>query len=346
MILAGDIGGTKTNLALCDEHGAPQREQTFAARDFGSLEAIVAEFLAPDERVAAASFGVAGPVESGVAKITNLPWLIRETSLAQQLDARVTLLNDLQATALGMLVVPASSFATLQAAQPALPGVGGGAGTAGSSLATATIGVIAPGTGLGESLLVHDGHGYRALPAEAGHADFAPTTDEQIELLRYMRHLHGDHVSVERVLSGNGIGDLFDFCRAQAGANAGAREPSWLAGAADRNAVISEAGLAGDPLAAHALDLFAQILGAEAGNLALRGLATGGVVIGGGIPPKIMPALQRGSLLERFNAKGRFSDWTRALSVRVALDAKTALLGAAHHALSLLTDPSHDQGSR
>jgi glucokinase len=312
LILAGDIGGTKTNLALCDDAGAPVREATYAAKDFDSLEAIVDTFIAAGDRVTAACFGVAGPVVDGAAKITNLPWRIREDALAAKLGAPVSLLNDLQATALGALVIPASSFAVLQAG--AIP-------------ERATIAVIAPGTGLGEATLFHDGARYRALPSEGGHADFAPTSDEEIELLRYLRGRYNDHVSVERVLSGNGIGDLYAFARH------GAAEPAWLASADDKNAAISDAGLAGtDPIAAHAIDLFAQALGAEAGNLALRSVATGGVVIGGGIPPKLLPALQRGSLALRFNAKGRFSTWTRALSVRVALDPKMALLGAARHA--------------
>ncbi|HEY3802394.1 MAG TPA: glucokinase [Kofleriaceae bacterium] len=310
MILAGDVGGTKTNLALCDDHGAPVREATFAATDFASLEAMVARFVA-GERITAACFGVAGPVDTdhGSAKITNLPWTIRADTLAKELaGARVELINDLQATALGALVIPASSVAIVQP---------------GDVPAGSTIAVIAPGTGLGEAVLYHDGTRYQALPSEGGHADFAPTTDDEIELWRFLRDKYGGHVSVERVLSGNGIADLYDFCaRASAKAYAG-----------DRNAAISDAGLAGsDPCAVRALQLFAQILGAEAGNMALRALATGGVVIGGGIPPKILPALVRGELLARLCDKGRFAPWLRTLSVRVVLDPKAALLGAAHHA--------------
>jgi len=190
--------------------------------------------------------------------------------------------------------------------------------------------VIAPGTGLGEAVLYHDGRTYRALPTEAGHADFAPGTDEEIELLRFLRGRYGAHVSYERVLSGNGIGDLYDFAR---GAN---EPPAWLAAelaVGDRNAVVTNVALANrDPACARALALFVAILGAESGNLALRSLATGGVVIGGGIPPKILPAMQTGALLERFNAKGRFGAWTRELPVRVALEPRAALLGAARNA--------------
>ena len=348
MILAGDVGGTKTVLAICDDALAIVREAVYPCADYPSLEAILDEFVSPDERRAltAACFGVAGPVVAGTAKITNLPWTIDAGVLAGRLGGiPVTLLNDLQATALGTLVLPDTAFAVLQPAAD---------GTAAET--APTIAVIAPGTGLGEALLVAGGAHYRALPSEGGHADFAAGTDDEIELLRYLRGVHGDHISYERVLSGAGIGDLYDFVRKATGA----AEPAWLTEqlvppgfprakesrgphpaidplpsvvAGDRNAVISRAALDGrDPTCVRALEMFAEILGAEAGNLALRGLATGGVVIGGGIPPKILPALQHRRLIDRFNAKGRFARWTRTLSVRVALEPRAALFGAAHHA--------------
>jgi glucokinase len=330
MFLAGDIGGTKTVLALCDaapvRGAAPGalaftivREQVYPCADFDSLEAVLAEFLpagAP-HGVTAVCFGVAGPVVDGTAQITNLPWRIDAAALTTRLGVPVALLNDLQATALGTLVLPAGAFAVLQSG-PAVPG--------------GTIAVIAPGTGLGESLLVHDGVRYRALPSEGGHADFAPGTDDEIALLHHLRGLHGAHVSYERVLSGAGIGDLYGFVRAQAGT----AEPAWLTAelaAGDRNAVISHVALAGrDPACVRALDMFVEILGAEAGNLALRGLTTGGVVIGGGIPPKILAALQHRRFVDRFTAKGRFSAWMASLGVRVTLEPRAALFGAAHHA--------------
>lgn len=332
MILAGDIGGTKTVLALCERPagGALRivREAQYPCERYPSLEAILGEFLGapgasasntPAPALEAACFGVAGPVADGAAKITNLPWTIAARSLSAQLGgAPVTLLNDLQATALGALALPAGAFAVLQApAAPPAPG--------------ATVAVIAPGTGLGESVLVADESGrYRALPSEGGHADFAPTTDEELELLRFLRGRHGSHVSVERVLSGDGIGDLYDFVRATRGATGPG--PAHL-GAGDRNAAISGAALDGtDADSARALALFAALLGAEAGNHALRTLATGGVVIGGGIPPKILPLLQSGALIERFNDKGRFAAWTRSISVRVMLEPRAALIGAAHQA--------------
>ncbi len=317
MILAGDIGGTKTVLATFGEGPDPVRTQEFKSGDFASLEAVIDAF-AP-ERVAAACFGVAGPVIGDSAKITNLPWTIATPSLTQRLGgARVTLLNDLQATAFGMLALPAAKFAVLQA--PATAATDG------------TIAVIAPGTGLGEAVLVSVAGEYRALPSEGGHADFAAMTDDEFELVRFLRKRHGDHVSNERVLCGAGIGDLYSFERERSTAP----EPAWLArqiASGDRNAAVSQAAVAGtDPCCVAALDRFAALLGAEASNLALRSLALGGVVIGGGIPPKVLPILQRGGLIERFNAKGRFSNWTRALGVRVALEPRAALFGAAHHA--------------
>jgi glucokinase len=323
MILAGDIGGTKTVLALCDRSFAIVREEIYLCADYPSLEAILDKFVQPADRsgLAGACFGVAGPVVDGTAKITNLPWTIDAARLASQLGGiPVALLNDLQATALGALVLPDTAFAVLQPAATTVPG--------------STIAVIAPGTGLGEALLVSDGARYRALPSEGGHADFAPGTDDEIALLRFLRDRHGGHVSYERVLSGAGIGDLYDFVRA----TTGTAEPSWLTdkfAGQDRNAVISRAALDhSDPTCVRALEMFAEILGAEAGNLALRGLATGGVVIGGGIPPKLLPALQDGHLLGRFNAKGRFSSWTRTLAVRVTLEPRAALFGAAHYAVT------------
>jgi glucokinase len=269
------LGGTKTLLALCNERGDVVRDEMFHCAEFDSLEAILDEFLGK-EPIEAATIGVAGPVVDGVAHITNLPWTISEGSLGQKLGAPVRLLNDLQATAMGMLVLPATALHTLQAG-PAVPG--------------ATIAVIAPGT------------------------------EEELELWKFLRARHGAHVSVERVLSGNGIGDLYDFH--------GGKQ-TWEG---DRNAEIATAAGEGtDPAAVAALTMWVAILGAEAGNHALRSLATGGVVIGGGIPPKILPALQTGVLLERFVAKGRFTTWMRSISLRVSLEPRAALYGAAHSA--------------
>ncbi len=335
-ILAGDLGGTKTSLALCTspEPGAPPEAQivhqaTFTSAEHASLDEIVARFLAgaPDQarRPAAACFGVAGPVHGSSAAITALGWSIDARALARQLgEAPVALINDLQATALGMLTLPADRFVTLQPPGAQAPRQGG------------TIAVLAPGTGLGESLLVSVEGRYHALPMEAGHADFAAATDDEYELLRHLRSKHGSHVSYERVLCGDGLADIYAFLRVRAGA----AEPSWLAGETPgrRNAAISAAGLAGsDALCARALEIFVEVLGAEAGNAALRGLARGGVILGGGIPPKIVPALRSAPFLARFRDKGRFSEWMHTLEVKVALEPRAALFGAAHRAEQLAT---------
>ena len=321
MILGGDVGGTKTLLALCEDDGKVVREAVFHCADYPSLEAVIDAFLPTSPgKLRGACFGVAGPVVGGVAKITNLPWTIAEVALSARLGAApVRLLNDLQATALGTLALPASSLAVLQQ---------------GSVPPHASIGVIAPGTGLGEALLVSDGVRYVALPTESGHADFAPGTDEEVELWRFLRGLYGNHVSYERVLSGNGLGDLYRFCRK----HDGVAEPEWLArelAAGDFNAVVAKVALdRRDPTCVHALDMFVSILGAEAGNLALRGLALGGIVLGGGIPPKILTALQGGAFLARFQDKGRFGPWARSLYVRVSLEPKAALYGAVHYVVT------------
>jgi glucokinase len=321
MILAGDVGGTKAVLALYDDRVQPVREQIFHCAELAAFEEAIDRFFAGAQPpIAGACFGVAGPVVGGVAKITNLPWTISAEALASKLGAPVTLLNDLQATALGMLVLAPTQLAMLQPAERE-PRAG----------EHPTIAVIAPGTGLGEATLYHDGTRYVALPSEGGHADFAPGTDEELELWKFLRGKHGGHVSVERVLCGAGLGDLYDFCRA----NSGVAEPAWLTAelaAGDRNAAVANVGLAHrDPACGRALAMFAELLGAEAGNCALRSLAHGGVAVGGGIPPKILAALQAGGFIARFNAKGRFGTWTRSLAVRVSLEPRAALLGAAHH---------------
>jgi glucokinase len=322
VILAGDVGGTKALLALCEDDGTPVREDIYACHEFPSFEAIVDTFLAAHGRpvVRGACCGVAGPVVRGVAKITNLPWTIAEDSVSARLGgAPVRLLNDLQATALGALVIAGDKLAVLQSA-PVAP--------------HATIAVIAPGTGFGEALLLSDGTRYKALPMEAGHADFAPGSDDEIELWRFLRGRYGEHVSYERVLSGNGLGDLYAFCRLASRTP----EPEWLGrelATGDRNAQIAQLALAQrDPVCVRALEMFVAVLGAEAGNAALRGLASGGVVLGGGIPPRILAALKAPGFLARFQAKGRFSEWMRGLSVRVSLEPKAALYGAAHYVVT------------
>jgi glucokinase len=331
MILAGDIGGTKTTLALFEEAGGdlqPRHEATFPSQEYQSFEQIVAKFLGPtpDRSLRAVCLGVAGPVMDGRCETTNLPWILDERTLARLTGAtRVKLLNDLEAAAYGMLHLRPHDLHVLnQGRQPQRPG---------------NIAVIAAGTGLGEAMLYWDGVHYHPIATEGGHADFAPSTDQEAELLPYLRGKFGDHVSYERVLSGPGLQYIYAFLRDRGYAH----EPSWLAdkpASGDPSATITEIGLAGaDPLCVATLDLFTSIYGAEAGNLALKCLALGGVFVGGGIAPKVLPALQQGNFMHAFMAKGRFSDLMASLEVRVALNPQTALVGAARYALRIKAPP-------
>jgi glucokinase len=324
MILAGDVGGTKTVLALFERSGElhPVRDATFASREHGSLEEMLAKFLGdpPRVRLEGACLGVAGPVIDGKCGITNLDWQLDEETLAVVLRVpRVTLLNDLEATAYGMLCLSPHELLPLHP-----PHVAARRGNAA---------VIAAGTGLGEGILFWDGTRYQAIASEGGHADFAPRTEREIALLRCLREESIGHVSYERVLTGSGLVRLYRFLRRERGEP----EPAWLAqrlGAGDPSVAVTEVGLAGEDAACvDALNWFSEIYGAEAGNLALKSLAVGGVFVGGGIAPKILPVLQNGSFMRGFVDKGRFADLLRTISVKIATNPRAALLGAAHHAL-------------
>ncbi len=321
MILAGDIGGTKTVLGLFRPEAGrlvAEHEASFASRRYASLEAVIDEFrqrlrLPP---LTAAGFGVAGPVADGVVRTTNLPWEVDAARLADYLGGvPVYLLNDLAAAAVGMLHLPDDRFVELNPEARHRPG---------------NRAVIAAGTGLGEALLYWDGARFHPLATEGGHCDFAPTSARQDRLLHWLRERHPAHVSVERILSGDGIGTLYDFlCQVEGMAPA----PAVAAATGDRNAAISACALQGEaPVCREALALFVAIYGAEAGNLALKGLATGGVYVGGGIAPRILPLLRDGRFLGHFVAKGRFEPLLRAIPLRVALEPRAPLLGAAHYA--------------
>ena len=323
LLLAGDIGGTKTNLAIFSpEKGwhAPLVEQTFPSAQYPSLEAIAREFLAqqhfPIER---ASFGVAGPVVGGRATITNLPWVMDEEQLSVALHIpSVRLLNDLDAIAHAVPFLEPDDLHTLNVGQ-AVPG--------------GAIAVIAPGTGLGEAFLTWDGLHYQAHTSEGGHADFAPTNPLELELLRYLQQRF-PHVSFERVCSGKGIPNIYTYLKA----SGYAEEPPWLterlAEADDPVPIIMNAALdkeASCDLCAATLNSFVSILGAEAGNLALKVLATGGVYLGGGIPPRILSYLDGERFLQAFRNKGRFTALLSRVPMHVILNPKIALLGAASH---------------
>jgi glucokinase len=326
MILAGDIGGTKTLLALFDDASGTlqlRRDASFPSQEAASLEAILTRFLAGSlTPPRAACFGVPGVVIDGRCETTNLPWHLDEGALAPTVGApRVKLLNDLEAAAYGMLHLEPHELASLNnAAAPRRRG---------------NIAVIAAGTGLGEAMLVWDGVHHHPVASEGGHADFAPRTDEEVELLLYLRRQFNGHVSYERVLTGPGLHNIYNFLRD----TAYAPEPPWLAerlAMGDPSAAIAEIGLAGGaPLCVAALDLFAAAYGAEAGNMALRCLAIGGVFVGGGIAPKILPALRRGRFMHAFTNKGRFAELLQTIPVHVALNPRAPLIGAARYALRL-----------
>lgn len=298
------------------------RQAILPSAEFGSLEAVVRRFLGdgPPSAIAAACFGVAGPVVDGRCVTTNLPWQLDEQSLAAAIPAqRVKLVNDLEAAGHGVLTLPPHELAPLQAGRPR----------------KGNMVVIAPGTGLGEAILVWDGAGHRVIPSEGGHAEFGPRNDLEIDLLRFLRKEFG-HVSYERVLSGPGLFNIYRFLR-DTGV---APEPDWLGerlAGGDPSAVVSEVALTGrDPLCARALDLFVSILGSEAGNLALKALAVGGVFVGGGIAPKISAKLAEGGFLAAFRDKGRCRDLMESIPVYLVLNPLAPLLGAAHVARALL----------
>jgi len=325
VILAGDVGGTKTALALFElRDGALvlEREATLPSREFPTFEDAVARFLDGGARpaVEAACFGVAGPVVNGRSVTTNLPWQLDEATLAASLPARrVRLLNDLEATGYGVLTLPPTALEPLQR----------GAARRGNMV------LIAAGTGLGEALLIWDGQRHLVVASEGGHVDFAARTDLETELLRFLRKELG-RVSYERVLSGPGLYNVYRFLRD----TGGLPEPSWLhdrIATGDPSAVVSEVGLAGGhPLCVQALDLFVAVYGAEAGNLALKALAVGGVFVGGGIAPKIRAKLADGTFVTAFCDKGRFGELMASIPVSLVLESRTALLGAARVARGLV----------
>lgn len=318
MILAGDIGGTNTRLALFEMAGGmlkPGAAETVPSGAHGGLEAIVAAFLARHgRRVAHACFGIAGPVKNGRCETTNLPWVVDAGTLALRLGlSAVSLLNDLEANAYGIAALGPEDFAVLNDGSP---------GAAGNAA------VVSAGTGLGEAGLIWDGRRHQPFASEGGHADFAPSDEEQMELLRFLMKEFG-HVSVERVLSGPGLHNIYRFLRD----TSGSAELGWLAAEMRERgapAAISAAGLEGrSALCSRALDLFAAIYGAEAGNMALTVMATGGVYLGGGIAPRILSRLRGPAFMEAFAAKGRLRPLVEAIPVRVILNDRAALLGAA-----------------
>ena len=317
-VLAGDIGGTKTRLALFGVEGnrlEAQVEHTYVSKEYPSLDEIVATFLEVSHKHCDhACFGIAGPVKEGKSKTTNLPWRVDAAGIRNAFGFKnVSLLNDLEANAWGITALSDRDFFTLNA---------GGPNACGNRA------VIAAGTGLGEAGLYWDGHRHRPFASEGGHTDFSPGNDLELELFKFLAQRFG-HVSWERVLSGPGLANLYEFLLK----HRQSASPQWLAKemqTSDPAATISNAALSGrDPICVEALDLFVHLYGTEAGNHALKIMATGGVFLGGGIAPKILEKLKQRTFMDAFCAKGRMANLLRDMPVQVILNERTALYGPA-----------------
>jgi glucokinase len=325
MILAGDVGGTKVHLELyCFVSGRlqPLRDQKFPAHEFASLDDVVNKFLAGGtekrDEIVAACFGCPGPVRDGRLKLTNLPWTLDTRDLVKSLRIpHISLINDLEANGYGIPELAPESIFTLHAGDTSEPGHAG---------------LIAAGTGLGEALLIWNGKTHRPIPSEGGHGDFAARNDREIALLEYLRGTLKGRVSWERVVSGIGIKNIYSFLRDVEKIN----EPGWLYDrmlTEDPNAVIGQCAEDGSSsLCFETMKMFSAAYGAEAGNIALKVLATGGIYLGGGIAPKILKTLTNGAFIQAFLDKGRLSPLLQSIPVRVILDDTCALLGAAAYA--------------
>ncbi|MHB2026126.1 MAG: glucokinase [Elusimicrobiota bacterium] len=325
LILAGDVGGTNTRLAVFSsikaKPEAAERLEIFPSRDFKNLSDAVEKFIAEREvSVAAACFGVAGPVKDGRVEATNLPWNVDSRDLSRALGgAPVVLLNDLEANAWGLAALGPEDFEVLNA---------GDFDVAGNQ------GLIAAGTGLGEALLVWNGIGRVISASEGGHADFAPRSEIEIELFQFLMKEFG-RVSYERVVSGPGLFNIYRFLRQKCGGRESDRLLEGLR-SDDPAAAISRSAASGeDEVCARAVDIMVSIYGAEAGNLALKIMARGGIFIGGGIAPKLLSKLKEPAFMAAFSDKGRMSRVLKSIPVRVILNDKAALLGAASRALAI-----------
>ena len=331
MILAGDVGGTKTQMGIFSKDRGPRQplfEVQFQNTGYADFESIVAEFLARSAeagfslRRISACIGVAGPVIHGQSRMTNLPWIIGEKQLQNKFAfSTVKIINDLEAITSAVPLLKPTDLLTLSEGQPGPRG---------------NIAVIAPGTGLGEAFSIWDGLRYHARASEGGHADFAPSNALQISMLRVLQK-QGSHISWESVCSGGGLPRIYEFLKD----HTSGEEPAWLSEklnqAQDRTPLILAAAMDQDhpcELCIRTLDLFTSMLGAEAGNLALKVMATGGVYLAGGIPRRILPFLQKGPFMEAFRHKGRMSDLVSSMPVHVILQTGVALLGAAAFGLA------------
>ena len=323
MILAGDVGGTKVVLALyIFDRGRLNhvREEIFPAKEYGGLEEVARKFLAEsgNPEVVAACFGVPGPVRGGRLKLTNLPWVLDSKDLSTGLKIEhLFLINDLEANGYGIPELSADQLYELSS---------GDAGVVGNR------GLVSAGTGLGEAILVWNGKMHIPMASEGGHCDFSARSEIEIDLLRYLQRTLKGRVSFERVVSGLGLNNIYTFLRDEKGME----EPAWLKERMlheDPNIAIAELGEAGTvELCARTLDMFASAYGAEAGNLALKVLAVGGMYLGGGIAPKLLKKMKDGTFMKAFADKGRLSDLLIHTPVRIILEPRCALMGAAAYA--------------
>ncbi len=318
-VIAGDIGGTKTHLGLFlkgEKRPVPKVIETFSSQNAPGLEHIIRQFLEIHPvPVCHACFGIAGPVVNGKSKTTNLPWRISADRIKKQFNFHhVRLVNDLTATAMAIPLLNKEELCPLNQA---------------GSIKNRNLALIAPGTGLGKAILIYQNDRYLPIPSEGGHADFAPNSEAEMKLWRYLRQHYG-HVSVERVLSGSGLVNIYNWLKDSGRFN----EPEWLQQkrkGMDPAKVITEAALSNkEPGCVEALNTFVSIFGAVAGNLALTGMTSGGVYLGGGIPPKILPKLKEDIFIKAFTNKGRFKDFLDKIPVKVVLNDKAALIGAAY----------------
>jgi len=323
MILTGDIGGTNARLALFDVQNGTYKlvsGSVFPSRQYRGLDEIVARFVSDTAaHPSVACFGVAGPVRNGRVETSNLPWLVESKRLASELHLpTATLINDLEANAWGIAALQPDDVVVLNQVR----------GTPIGNKA-----VIAAGTGLGEAGMYWDGSKHHVFASEGGHSDFAPRNELEVDMLNYLR-AQFDHVSYERIVSGPGLVNVFHFLRD----TGRGEEPSWLTeqmAAGDPAAAISSAALSGKcSLCEHAVDLFVSIYGAESGNLALKIMALGGVYVGGGIAPKMLPKLAGPLFMQSFAGKGRMQPLLESIPVKVIKNEKLALLGAARYAVA------------
>ena len=327
VVLAGDVGGTKTTVGLFvtgKKRPEPLVVESFASREAPHLENIVEQFLkSHPASISRACFGIAGPVINGRCRATNLPWVVSEAQMKRRFHWRhVRLFNDLAAAAVAVPLLRRSEQVFLNKGIVQKKG---------------NLALLSPGTGLGQAMLIYKDGVYVPLSSEGGHVGFSPTTEAEIELWRYLRRKYG-HVSTERVLSGPGLVNVYSWLR-----DSGRfEEPLWLKALmkeGDPAKAISENALRRrQALCVESLRSYVSMLGSAAGNLALTSMAVGGIYLGGGIPPKILPALKKGAFLKAFMAKGRFADFLAQIPVRVILNDKAALLGAAHTAFEALED--------